>query len=161
MSGFDLGGSYLTFNISDLEGIAREILSPAVLAKAMSSALDEIEVQLKMNFQARQGQWKPLALSTQHQRMRQGYGPQSPILVRSGTLMDNAASGREVEISGDEIRGDVFPNDDAQAPYSKEPLGDYMETLNKAREFYSLDDEQMAKVYQVFEDALVDAMGLE
>jgi endonuclease V-like protein UPF0215 family len=79
MSGFDLGESYLTFNVSDLEGIAREILSPAVLAKAMSAALDEIEAQLKMNFQARQGQWKPLALSTQYQRMRQGYGPQSPI----------------------------------------------------------------------------------
>lgn len=161
MSGFDLGEDYLTFKISDLEGIAREILSPAILEKAMSAALDETEVQLKANFESRQGEWKPLALSTQYQRMRQGYGPQSPILVRSSTLMDNAASGREIAISSDEIRGDVFPNDDAQAPYSKVPLGDYMESLNKVREFYSLSEEQSQKVYQVFEDALVSAMGLE
>jgi hypothetical protein len=33
MSGFDLGESYLTFKTSDLEGLAREILSPAYLRR--------------------------------------------------------------------------------------------------------------------------------
>jgi hypothetical protein len=159
MSGFDLGEAFLTFKISDLEGIAREILSPAVLEKAMSAALDEVEVQLKENFANRQGDWTPLAKSTITQRLRQGYGA-GPILVRSATLMSNAASGREVEITGDEIRGDVFPNDDARAPYSKVSLGDYMEALNKVRPFYDLDDSQMARVYEVFENSLVDSMGL-
>jgi hypothetical protein len=60
MSGFDLGESYLSFKTSDLEGLAREILSPAILEKAMSAALDEMERQLEINFAKRQGQWRPL-----------------------------------------------------------------------------------------------------
>jgi hypothetical protein len=161
MSNFDLGESYLSFNTSDLEGLAREILSPAILEKAMSTALDEMENQLKVNFDKKQGSWKPLAKSTQRQRLSQGYGPTSPILVRSETLMRNAASGREVEVKDGEIRGDVFPNDDAKAPYSNASLGDYMEALNNARPFYDLDDGQMEKVYAVFEDALLDLIGAE
>jgi hypothetical protein len=154
MNGFDLGESYLSFKTSDLEGLAREILSPAVLEKAMSAALDEMERQLEINFAKRQGEWKPLARSTQLQRLRQGYGPTSPILIRSGTLMSNAASGREIEVKNGEIRGDVFPNDDAKAPYSDASLGDYMEALDSQRPFYDLDDEQMEKVYAVFEESL-------
>jgi hypothetical protein len=154
MSGFDLGKAYLSFKPSDLEGLAREILSPAILQKAMAAALDEIERQLNINFDKRQANWKPLAKSTQRQRLSQGYGPTSPILVRSETLMKNAASGREIEIRGEEIRGDVFPNDDAKAPYSDASLGDYMEALDKARPFYDLDNEQMEKVYAVFEESL-------
>jgi hypothetical protein len=161
MSGFDLGESYLSFKSSDLEGLAREILSPAILAKAMSAALDEMERQLKTNFEKRQGEWKPLAKSTQLQRLSQGYGPTSPILVRSETLMSNAASGREIEIRDGELRGDVFPNDDAKAPYSDASLGDYMEALDAARPFYDLDDEQMEKVYAVFEESLFSQLGAD
>jgi hypothetical protein len=158
-SGFDLGESFLSFKTSDLEGLAREILSPAVLEKAMSAALDEIERQLKENFTKRQGNWEPLAKSTQLQRLRQDYNPTSPILVRSKTLMENAASGREIEIRDGELRGDVFPNDDAKAPYSDTPLGDYMEALDKQRAFYDLDDKQMEKVYAVFEESLAAQLG--
>jgi hypothetical protein len=60
---------------------------------------------------------------------------------------------RDRSVNG-EIRGDVFPNDDAKAPYSDASLGDYMEALDKVRPFYDLDDEQMEKVYAVFEESL-------
>jgi hypothetical protein len=160
MSGFDLEIDYLSFKISDLEGLARQILSPEVLKGAMSAALDEMESQVKANFTLRQGQWKPLAQLTQLQRLRQGYGPQSPILVRSGTLKDNVASGREVEITGNELRGDVYPNDDASTPYGDASLGDYMEALDKARPFYDLTAQQMSKVYEAFENSLVESLGL-
>ncbi|MBA3829896.1 MAG: hypothetical protein H0X33_13230 [Taibaiella sp.] len=156
---FDLGKSYLTFKTSDLEALARELLSDSVLEKAMSSALDEIERLLGENFESRQSEWKPLARSTQLQRLGQGYGPTSPILVRSGTLKGNAVSGREIEIKDGEVRGDVFPNDDAKAPYSDASLGDYMEALDKIRPFYDLSDEQMEKVYTKFEESLLSQLG--
>jgi hypothetical protein len=160
MSGFELDIDYLSFKISDLEGLAREILSPQILEKAMHAALNEVENSMKINFTERQGEWKPLAISTQHQRMRQGYGPQSPILVRSGTLMENAASGREVEITGDELRGDVFPNDDAAPPYGTSSIGDYMEALDSIRPFYNLSEQQMTAVYAAFENSLTESLGL-
>lgn len=156
----DLDLDYLSFKISDLEGVASQLLSPQVLEKAMSAALDEVELQLRQNFLVRQSEWKPLALATQRQRMRQGYGPQSLILVRSSTLMENAASGREIQVTGDEIRGDVFPNDDAQPPYGSASIGEYMEALDATRPFYDLSDAQMAKVYQAFEDTLANELGL-
>jgi hypothetical protein len=160
MSGFELDIDYLSFKLTDLEGLTRQILSPDVLTKAMGSALDEVENQLKQGFQERQGQWKPLAKSTQLQRLGQGYGPQSPILIRSETLMNNAASGREIQITGGELRGDVFPNDDASPEYSNSSIGDYMETLDRVRPFYDLTEAQMSKVYEAFENSLIDSLGL-
>jgi hypothetical protein len=157
---FELDIDYLSFKISDLEGLAREILSPQVLEKAMHAALDEVENSMKQNFTEKQGEWKPLAISTQRQRQRLGYGPQSPILIRSSTLMNNAASGREVEVTGDQLRGDVYPNDDATPPYGTSSIGDYMEALDAVRPFYSLSEQQMTAVYAAFENSIAESLGL-
>jgi hypothetical protein len=132
-------GALISYNINVLEDDLAAWLPPEVLKEAMEEALVMVEQEIKANFDTRQGQWQPLARSTQLQSLRQGYGPTAPILERSGTLRDNVASGHEVSVSSGEISGGTFPNDDATAPYSKVPLGDYLEGLEKERPFYDLD----------------------
>ena len=153
-------GALITYNIQVLEDDMGAWLPPDVLKDAMEEVLPLVEQEIKANFDTRQGQWRPLARSTQLQRLRQGYGPTAPILVRSGTLRDNVASGHEVSVSSTEISGGTYPNDDATAPYSKTPLGDYLEALEEERPFYDLDDSQEAKIFDRFVAILSEKLGL-
>ena len=153
-------GALITYNIKVLEDDLGAWLPQEVLKSAMEEALTLVEQEIKANFDTRQGQWQPLARSTQLQRLRQGYGPTAPILVRSGTLRDNVASGHEVSASSGEISGGTYPNDDATAPYSKVPLGDYLEGLNNERNFYDLDDGQQEKIFDKFVEIISDKLGL-
>jgi hypothetical protein len=157
---FNPNEEFLSFQIPDLESFFNQILSPEALETAMKAALDEIEAQLKLGFQIHQQEWKPLALSTQYQRTKQSYNPTSPILVRSGTLRNNIGKGREIAITATEIRGDVYPFDNATTPYSDTQIGDYLEALNKVREFYFLDETQMDLVYGKFVEVLSAEIGL-
>jgi len=154
-------GALISFDIRLLEDDLSAWLPPDVLKEAMMEALTVVEDEIKTSFTARQGSWTPLARSTQLQRMRQGYGPTSPILVRSGVLRDNVASGHEVSVNSTEITGGTYPNDDAQAPYSKVSIGDYLEGLNNQREFFTLSDDQEAKVFNKFIDIISDKLELE
>ena len=153
-------GALITYNINVLEDDMSAWLPPEVLKSAMDEALVIVEQEIKANFDTRQGQWQPLARSTQLQRLRQGYGPTAPILERSGTLRDNVASGHEVSVSSSEISGGTYPNDDATAPYSKVPLGDYLEGLEAVRPFYDLDDSQQEKIFNKFVEIISDKLGL-
>jgi len=154
-------GALISYDIRLLEDDLSAWLPPDVLKEAMMEALTVVEDEIKNNFTARQGSWTPLARSTQLQRVRQGYGPTSPILVRSGVLRDNVASGHEVSVNSTEITGGTYPNDDAQAPYSKVSIGDYLEGLEAARPFYDLSDSQQEKVFDKFVEILSDKLGLD
>jgi hypothetical protein len=155
----NLNEDYLYFEIADLEEYFRAILTPEILEKAMKFALDEVEARVKQNFSDRQADWKPLALSTQYQRQRQHYNPVSPILVRSGTLKNNVAAGREIQITNGEIRGDVFPLD-AIPKYGSESIIEYAEALDKIRPFYDLDEAAMDAVYGKFLASISEDLGL-
>jgi hypothetical protein len=154
-------GALISYNIKVMEDDLGAWLPADVLKSAMEEALVLVEQEIQGNFDTRQGQWQPLAMSTQMQRLRQGYGPNAPILERSGTLRDNVASGHEVSVSSDEISGGTFPNDDATAPYSKVPIGDYLEGLNEVRNFYDLDEGQQSKIFEKFVEIISDKLGLK
>jgi hypothetical protein len=142
-------GALISYDIRLMEDDLGQWLPPEVLKEAMEEVLPFVEQAIKDNFDTRQNEWRPLAESTIRQRLRQGYGP-SPILVRSETLKDNVASGHEVDINSTEISGGTYPNDNAKAPYSDVPLGDYLESLEAQRPFYDLSDEQQTAIFDKF-----------
>lgn len=152
--------TFLSFDAKALEVDFNSIIPLSVLADAMAEALDEIEAAIVANFDKNQGSWRPLAQSTIQQRLRQGYGP-GPILVRSGTLRDNAAVAHSVVASTNEIKGSVYPDEGSQAPYSHVSIGAYLQTLNAQRPFYQLDDSQQAQVLDKFYAIIRDKLGLK
>jgi hypothetical protein len=153
-------GALITYDIRIMEDDLGAWLPQEVLKEAMEETLVYVEQAIKDNFTTRQSEWTPLAQSTIRQRLRQGYGP-SPILVRSGTLRDNVASGHEVDINSTEISGGTYPNDDAKAPYSDVPLGDYLEALEKVRPFYDLSDEQQNTIFNKFVEIISAKLELK
>jgi hypothetical protein len=152
---------FLSFDAKVLQLDFNSIIPLSVLAEAMDEALNEIETQVVANFEKNQGSWKPLAKSTQYQRLRQGYGGSSPILVRSGTLRDNAAVARSRVSSTNEIKGRVYPDEGAQTPYGNTSIGAYLQDLNSQRPFYELDDSQQKQVLDKFYAIIKNKLGLK
>jgi hypothetical protein len=153
-------GALITYDIRILEDDLGAWLPAEELKAAMEETLKVVEEEIKANFDSRQASWRPLAIGTIQQRLRQGYGP-GPILIRSGTLRDNVASGHEVSVDSTEISGGTYPNDDAEAPYSRVSIGEYLEQLEAERPFYDLSDEQQERIFNRFVEIISDRLELK
>lgn len=156
-SGFESG---ITFDLKTLGSwgdLLHDLVDPNALRDAMLETLDEIEGIVQNHFEDNESGWKALAASTVKQRIRLNYQP-GPILLRSGTLKDNVAANRDIEISGSEISGAVFPAA-ATAPYSDVPITEYAEALDKVRPFYELSDDEADEVFDIFEEKVAEKLG--
>ena len=155
-SGFE---NSISFSLAEL-GWA-EILNGVIDEKAVSEAvyetLDELEAMIEEHFADRESSWKALAASTIKNRLRLGYQA-GPILGMSGTLRENVARNKQVEINGTEIIATVSPSA-ATAPYSNVPITEYAAALDEVRPFYDLSDEEAEKLYDILEEKLAEKLG--
>lgn len=155
-SGFESG---ITFNLTELgwaDALAG-VIDQTALRDAMLETLDEVEDIIIDHFEDKQASWDALNAATIQQRLRLGFGA-GPILVRTGTLRDNVAANRDVEIDGTEISGAVFPAE-VTPPKGKTPITEYAEALDKVRPFYDLSDDELEKVFDILEEKIAEKLG--
>lgn len=151
---------FISYDLKAIEASFNAWLPPEEVKAAMDETLKEVEAIIKAHFSNRQGDWKALTPTTQAQRGYQGYPPSAPILVRSGTLRDHVAGGKEVDVTPDGVRAGVFPLD-ATPEYGDRSIADYAEVLDRERPFYDLSPEEEEQVAQRFEEILARKLGLK
>lgn len=138
-----------------------EMLNGLIDEKAVSEAvyetLDELEAIIEEHFADRESSWKALAASTIKDRLRIGYQA-GPILGRSGTLRENVARNKQVEINGTEIIATVSPAE-VTAPYSNVPITEYAAALDEVRPFYDISDEEAEKLFDILEEKIAEKLG--
>ncbi len=149
----------ISFNLATLNWgeVLNSTIDPRLLEMAVLETLDELEAIIENHFADRESSWKALAARTIRERKALGYAP-TPILGRSGTLRENVAGLKEVEINGLEIIGYVSPAD-VTTPYSDKPIGEYAAQLDKVRPFYDLSDEEAGQIYDILEEKLAVKLG--
>lgn len=143
------------FNAPELADALNQKIQKAV-DDTLLETLELVETLLREKVE--RGVFKPLALATVRQRLALGYSA-TPPLIRSETLLNNFAALKVTKRHSNGIEGYVYPNSNARAPYSKVPIGEYMEALNRARPFMELTPDDRKKVSQFFEKRLAERLG--
>jgi phage gpG-like protein len=154
--GFESG---ITFDLKTLNwgDVLSELFDETAIRDALLETLDEMENMIQDHFEDKSPGWKALAASTVKNRVRLNFAP-GPILYMSGTLKDNVAANRDVEINGTEISGAVFPAE-ATAPYSDVPITEYAEALNEVRPFFDFTDDEEEKIFDILEEKIAEKLG--
>jgi phage gpG-like protein len=155
-SNFD-GGFAFSLEELDWADALKDLYDEAALRDAVLETLDEMENMIQDHFEDKSPGWKALAASTVKNRVRLNFAP-GPILYMSGTLKDNVAANRDVEINGTEISGAVFPAE-ATAPYSDVPITEYAEALNEVRPFFDFTDDEEEKIFDILEEKIAEKLG--